>query len=388
MITVPAGLIPVKVLSPEEIIQGNRVSTYRWEIFTHADGVDTLAGFLDGVVSGTASLGWRNNAAIKGKGSLDVLDLAVAKPGMMRLADLDLTTVRLKPVLEIEGIDLDTPWSVYLVTSAPEQWSGTGRVVSLDLLDRAIVLAQDRVAETYVVDASTPILSAVRTVVQSAGEDITVDVDVADTLTSARVWEAGTKKLQIVNDLITTLYNSTLWVDGNGAYRATPYVLPADRPIVYELVDGETSIYSEDWVQDKDFLDIPNRVIAIQSGTGDAPALSDSYTNTDPDSPFSYAARGNRWIDADPLVVETPDGTDTEIKAFLKAKARASLIAFSSVQAKVEVTVLPIKIRVGDTVRFRNVPAGVDARHVVTSIDLDAHSTGLMGLKLQVVTSL
>jgi hypothetical protein len=256
------------------------------------------------------------------------------------------------------------------------------------LLDRATVLAQDRVEQTYSVNATTPILAAVKTIIQSAGEDIDVDAAVAATLTSARVWEAGTTKLEIVNDLLTTLYNSTLWVDGNGAYRATPYVVPARRPIVYELVDGETSIYSEDWSQEKDLFGIPNRVIAVQSGNGDAPALSDSYTNTDPGSPFSYPRRGNRWIDADPLVVDTPDGTATEIRAFLKEKARASLIAFSSVQAKVEVTILPINIRVGDIVRFRNAPAGVDSKHVVTSISLDAGPVGTMGLKLQIVSDL
>jgi hypothetical protein len=385
-VVMPAGLIPVPVLTPDEIIQGNRVSTYRWEVLTHSAGVDRLTGFLDGVVDGSASLGSETYAAIKGKGSLEVLDLAAAKPGMIRLADLDLPTVRLRPVLEVEGLP-DVPWGVYLVTSAPEQWSGTGRVVSLELLDRATVLAQDRVDETYSVNATTPILAAMKTIIQSAGEDIDVDAAVAATLTSARVWEAGTTKLEIVNDLLTTLYNSTLWVDGNGAYRATPYVVPARRPIVYELVDGETSIYSEDWSQEKDLFDIPNRVIAVQSGSGDEPALSGTYSNTDPDSPFSYPSRG-RWIVAVLDGVETPDGTAPEVVAFLVAKARASLIAFSSVQAKVEVTILPINIRVGDIVRFRNAPAGVDSKHVVTSISLDAGPLGTMGLKLQIVSDL
>jgi len=112
------------------------------------------------------------------------------------------------------------------------------------------------------------------------------------------------------------------------------------------------------------------------------------YTNTDPDSPFSYPSRGNRWKPETLENVETPEGTDTEVIAFLESVARRSLIAYSSVQATVEVSCLPIPVRVGDVIRFANVPAGIDNRHVVTSIELNANPLGLMALKLQALVSL
>jgi len=209
------------------------------------------------------------------------------------------------------------------------------------------------------------------------------------------VWPAGTTKLQIVNDLLSALNYNSLWVDGNGSFQATPYVLPADRSQTYELlnlprelVDGEKSIYGKDWTRDRDLFNVPNKVTAVQSATGDKAALTGTYTNTDPDSPFSYAARGDRWKTKTLEGVETPEGTDSEVIAFLEAVARRSLIASSSVQATVEVKCLPIPVRVGDVLRFANVPAGIDARHVLTSIELDAHPTGLMALKLRELVSL
>lgn len=393
-ITLPSGIVPIKALSTDDVLYGDRVTTWRWEVLDHAAGTDHLVGVLDGVVEPSASLSWQNNAAVKGGGNLKVIDLDAAQPGFMTIDQVNLQSMRLRPVQSIEGLP-DIKWGVYLITAAPEDWSETGRVLSLELLDRATVLDQDAVDESYTVDTATPILQAVATVVASAGEQIAVDGTVTDTLASPRVWPVGTSKLQIVNDLLDALNYRSLWVDGEGNFRATPYVVPAKRSLLYELlngisrelIDGETSIYEQEWSRDLDMFSVPNKVIAVQSGTGDAPALVGEYTNTDPASPFSYPSRG-RWITRVLDGVETPDGTDPEVVAFLEAKAQQSLIAASSVQATVKVKHLPVPLQVGDVMRFANAPAGIDARHVATSIKLDASPLGLMDTELQEVIDL
>ncbi|WP_146072848.1 hypothetical protein [Cryobacterium sp. Y62] len=380
-------------MTTNEILYGSRTTSYRWEILTHSAGVDRLAGFLDGVVDGSASLSWGLYAAVKGSGNLRVADLDVAQAGFMTIGQVAIQSVRLRPVLVIEGLP-EIPFGVFLVSAAPEDWSDTGRVLNMELLDRATALDQDSVDESYVVDATTPILSAVATVVASAGESINVDGSVTDTLHSAMVWPAGTTKLQIVNDLLGALNYNSLWVDGVGNFQATPYLVPAKRSLSYELlnvarelVDGEQSIYSQEWSRDKDLFDVPNKVIAVQSASGDVAALVGEYTNVDQDSPFSYPSRG-RWITKVLDSVETPEGSDAVVIAFLEAKAQQSLIASSAVQAAVSVTHLPVPIRVSDVMRFANVSAGIDARHTITSIKLDANPLGLMTTSLQEVLSL
>jgi hypothetical protein len=126
----------------------------------------------------------------------------------------------------------------------------------------------------------------------------------------------------------------------------------------------------------------------VQSGTGSTAPLSGLATNTDPSSPFSYANRGNRWLTKVITDVEVPAGTAPQITAFLNAKARASLIASSSVQAAVDVGHLPIPVRVSDVLRFANGPAGIDKRHMLTGIRLEAHPLGLMTSTLQEVVDL
>lgn len=397
-VPLPSGIVPVRDLTTGDILYGDRVTSYRWEVLQHAAGVDTLAGYLDGVIEPSAHLDWSLYEAVKGSGGLKVKDLATAKSGLTRIGDVVLTSARIRPVLLVDGLP-EIPLGVYLFTAAPEEWSGAGRVYGLELLDRNTVLDQDLVEESYVVAAGTRLLDAVVDVVVSAGETIVVDDNPA-TLANAAVWPAGTSKLQIANDLLDTLNYSSLWVDGVGNYRATPYVVPAARGTDYELlnlkrelVDGETSIYSETWSRDRDLFKVPNKVITVQAGTADAEPRTGLATNTtsdvgSPTYPFSYAARGNRWLTKFIDGVEVPDGTVGEIDAYLDAKAQASLIASSSVQAAVKVRHLPIPVRVGDVVRFANVPAGINARHVFTSINLEAHPTGLMSSTLQEVVDL
>lgn len=399
-VPLPAGILPVQALSTGDILYGDRVTSYRWEVLKHANGVDTLAGYLDGVVEPSATLSWSLYNAVKGTGSLRCNDLATAKPGFLRIADVTLTAARLRPVLVIDGLP-EIPLGVYLFDAAPEDWTAAGRVYGLSLLDRCTVLDQDAIDVSYTVAAGAGILAAVAAVIASAGESITVDTTNTAATSTAMVWPAGTSKLQIVNDLLGAMNYSALWVDGVGNFRATPYVVPAARSIGYELlngidrelVDGETSIYSEEWGRDRDLFKVPNKVVTVQSGTGAGDPRTGLATNTttdpkDPAYPFSYAARGNRWITRVVDGVETPAGTNAEVDAFLNAKARAALIASSSVQSTIEVKHLPIPVRVSDVLRFSNAPAGIDKRHVLTSIELEANPLGLMSSTLQEVVDL
>lgn len=605
------AIIPVKDLTTEDILYGDRTTQYRWEVLEHANGVDYLVGTLDGVSDG--SLSWVQNAAVKGRGKMEVIDLDQAQPGMLRIADVALESCRIRPVMTINGadergtystvwtesrrnlvlnpafkvdssgwsgavgsggaaslvraddapgcpapyrvrvtvttkgswfrarsqgtgisvtegetytlsgymrgtpasdvrliiiwlnssgstivenggssslylssstfnryhytavapagavaarVDLgrlqgevgdwfdvssvmleqgsspsdffygdtispvpyrryawlgtandsasveqirsqewagsgepvipEIPWGTFLLEKASEEWKDTGRVWKLSLLDRTTVPSQDVVDQSYSVAAGTNILRQVRTILSTCGEYIAINDSVTITTRSGMAWEAGTSKLKIINDLLDSAGYNSLWMDGTGDLQATPRVLPAERSILYEvlagvpreLVDGSSGIYSPSWKRERDSFGVPNKVIAVQAAGGDdSTALVGQWTNTDPDSPYSYPSRG-RWVPHVLDSVDCPEGTNAQIQAFLNERARATLIQMSSVQAEVKVTHLPIPVRVGDVLRFANTRAGIDARHVITRLDLDTSPTGLMKSTLQEVISL
>ncbi|AXQ52884.1 minor tail protein [Microbacterium phage Neferthena] len=353
---------------------------------------DQLLGILDGVSDG--GLTWTQNAAVKGGGKATVVDLAAAEAGKLRIGQLSLESVRLRPVCLVAGLP-ENPLGIFLLSSAVEEWEDTGRVWNISLLDRCTVPSQDAFDQSYSVPAGTLILKQVQTILTTCGEFMPVDASNTLATANGMAWEAGTSKLKVINDLLDVAGYNALWMDGQGNYQATPRVLPADRSINYEVLgiprelkDGEQAIYQPDWTRDRDSFEVPNKVIAVQAAGGDdAAALVGTWTNTDRNSPYSYQSRG-RWIPHVLDSVECPDGTDPQVIAFLQSRARATLVQMSAVQAQVKITNLPIPVRVGDVVRFANTQAGVDARHVITRIELDVTPTGLMRTNLQEVISL
>lgn len=385
-------IIPIKSLTTSEVLYGDRVTAYRWEVLEHSNGIDQLVGILDGVSDGTLS--WTQNAAVKGSGKAQVIDLEAAEPGRLRIGQLKLESVRLRPVCVIAGLP-ENPLGVFLVSNATEEWEDTGRVWNLELLDRCTVPSQDVVDQSYAVPAGALILQTVKAILASCNEFIAVNESSTLATSGGMVWEAGTSKLKIINDLLDAAGYNSLWMDGTGNLMATPRVLPADRSIQYEMLgvprelrDGQQSIYEPRWTRDRDSFDVPNKVIAVEAAGGeDTAALVGQWTNEDPASPYSYVARG-RWIPHVLDSVEVPEGDDASKIAFLQARARATLIQMSAVQATVKVTHLPIPVRVSDVLRFSHTKAGVDARHVITRLQLETGPTGLMSSTLQEVISL
>ncbi len=405
MIELPAGILPVRDLQTREVLYGARTTTFRYELLSHSPttGIDSLIGFLDGVQD-DGSLKWSAAASVKKSGSLSVRDIVTAKPGLTCVKDIDLVATRIRPVEVIDGLP-EMPLGVYVITAAPEQWDATGRTYALELHDKSTVLEQDAIEETFTATSTDPVLEIVRDVIESAGERITVDGSDVRTLPAPLVWPAGTFKLRIVNDLLDAIGYNALWMDGVGAFRATPYVRPALRSIRYsmlndaegnrlqrELVDGPESIYTPQWKRDRDAFRVPNKVVAVQAASADAEPLSGVATNEDPASPFSFPSRGV-WVTRVVSGVEVPDYSAevdpvAATEAFLEARARQTLVAASAVQAAVSVQCLPIPVDLLDAVRFASTPAGVDARHTVQSVSIPLRFDGLMGLDLQEVVDL
>lgn len=336
-------LIPVRVMTPGEILTGNRFTKYRLDIL---DANDNPVAMLDGVTDG--KLDWLANAMVKGGGELTVQDVQ---------QQVNWLTVRLRPVMIVQGLP-DQHLGVYLVSEAPDSWD-QGRSWKIKMLDKTTILDQDTLAVTFGLETGTVVTTAIVNLLEGVGILNHAITPSDKTLRSPLVWEPGTSKLRIVNDLLSVINYFSLYANFEGQLIGEPYILPAERPIIYEFIDGPTSIYSPKFQGDADLWSIPNRVTAIGMGDGVTPALTSTLDNTDPASPYSIPSRGR-------VIGYVETGIEAADQVTLDAYVKRKLTSLTTPTASVKINHAPIPgLAVNQIVRFRRVPAGIDARHSV-----------------------
>ena len=337
-------------------LTANRTTTIRVELLT---AVEAPAGTLDGVRGG--SVVYTSAKSVHGSASLTVADNGQS---------VDWLTARIRPVVTIAGYG-DTALGVFLAAEAPESWGDTGRVWAIKLLDKCTILDQDAVDEAYALAAGAVVTDEVVTLIESTGETNIAVTPSSATLVNPLVWPAGTTKLQIVNDLLSTINYFSLFCNGDGQFRGEPYVKPASRPVVWSFLDGSDCIYLPGLTKDVDLFAIPNKVIAITQGDGDTAALTSTATNTDPASPYSTVSRGR-------TITYVVAGVEAADQATLDDFAERRLIELTTPTASIEIQHAFVPdLAFNRAVQFRRTPAGIDARHVVSKTEISLDPTAL-----------
>jgi hypothetical protein len=322
----------VVVVDQDGVLTGNRVTAFRFDLL---DSGEALLGVLGNVAGG--ELSWDAYASVKGVGTLEVSDLGDV--------EIDWLDTRIRPSIlftragggsEVYEVQL----GVFLCAAPVEQWTATGRRWTVELADKLSVLDQDIASgnpaglTAYTAQAGANVIELVKALIAETGEASPAIEPDSATLPAPLVWEIGTTRLQIINDLLDVAGHFSLWCDGAGNYRATHYVHPSARVPVYEVLapftPGPTSLMSPEWTKDRDIYSVPNRYLVVGMGDGETEALTAVATNVDPASPYSYPARG-RWITA----VET--GVEAADQAALDAIASRRLSDATSVTTSLEV---------------------------------------------------
>ena len=270
----------------------HRVESWRFDLLSRTEAPLTGPEGLAGVQPG-GSVSWNAGATFPARGELEVMDVGQVD---------DWLDLRMRVWHQVVGAE---PWPLgtFCVTGFPERRTSLGRSWRLALTDKLIRLDQDGIAETLALPAGAVVTDVVRDQLAAAGEASVAVTDSTRTLASDRVWEAGTSRLRIINDLLATINYWSLRTDRYGRYTAAPYTRPQDREPVRDLTAD--AIVLAEWEREQDVASIPNRVVLRTSGTGDTPGLIAVAENTDPASRFSIPNRG---------VIVAPD-RDTAVEA-------------------------------------------------------------------------
>lgn len=365
-----------------ELLTGGRVTDYRFDLLDHAENV---LGVLDSVSPG-GNLSWDAEASVKGGGSLPVTDDGLA---------VDWLSVRIQVTVLLSRPEdatlVETPIGVFLPSAPVEDWSATGRVWKVELLDKLSILDTDVVVDagtgqavSYALSAGANVIATVAALIQATGEVTPAIGPGTETTAADLFWDIGTSRLKIINDLLDSANYFSLWCDGAGQYQVTKYVAPHLRTPVYTSIGpftyGETALMDPDWSRERDIYGVPNRYVVIAQGDGSTAALTATATNVDPTSPFSYPSRGNRWITQVETNVEAVDA------AALLAYATRQLSAATSVAGSIKAKHLYLpNLLVNTVIQFINPDAGLDILCTVKQTDVPLDPTGLCASTLREV---
>lgn len=335
-----------------------RITTFE---FTRLSLGEVYLGHIEGVVGG--SLEFAVPRSVKGAGTLNVIDYN---------QNIDWLTTRIKISCTVNGYEWDL--GVFVPSVPKEAWSATGRAWSIELLDKTCILDQDAVTGSFSLPEGTNVINAVRSLIQSTGETATSAItNTSQTLKNGLVWEPGTSKLRIINDLLDTAGYFALWCDGSGMFRAEPYTLPKSRPSVWEFSDiTGPKIYLPEFEREQDIYAIPNRVVAVSQTNSEEPSLVSTASNTDPNSPYSYQNRG-RWI------VHTETGVEVTSQQALNTYASKRLVDLSSVQATFTIRHAPVPLYLNNVTTFTRTPSDIiNRKGAVQSMKISLDPTDLM----------
>lgn len=298
---------------------GHRQESFQFELL---DLDDQLVAPLTNVAAG-GQLEFSTAATIRGSGSI-----TIRNPGPDP-TDWARSRVRVSYVLDGDAVPLITA-----IPRAPvESHKATGTSLDIELYDKTLILREDSYGASWALPAGSNIIDAVAAVISSTGvpaRDLLL-VASADTASTAMVWEAGTSKLAIVNDLLDSAGYFAIYCDGWGRFHADPYTTPTQRGTSWSFADDETGVYLPEWTLDADVFTVPNRYICVASTEGETPALTATATDIDPASPYSFGARG-RWI------TRVDTDVDASSQATLELLAERRLHKAQQVGAVVELT--------------------------------------------------
>jgi hypothetical protein len=212
--------------------------------------------------------------------------------------------------------------------------------------------------------------------------------DVSSTLTtSARSYDAGTSYLEVCNDLMGVAGFDTLEIDASGTVRLMRYVDPASLEPRWVLRDDAPDVvFGPEVTQELDTFDVPNRVIAVKSASGDEVPLTAVAVNDDPTSIYSTVSRGRviTYVDTvsdlglkKPEVAEGEEAEEPsteEILAALKAIAERTLTTKSSAVESVELAHPYLPYNTGDALRLVYTKHDLDFTGVAVSKTLELKS--------------
>lgn len=147
---------------------------------------------------------------------------------------------------------------------------------------------------------------------------------------NASEWSPGTSKLQIINDIMTSLNYYPLHFNEYGVPIGKPYVFPESQQIdMYYKMDKKSIILPNSNLSSNRF-EIPNKFVRYVENT-DSDYMISVYVNDNPDNKFSTVSRGRTIVDIKSV---SDIASQEELDGYVKRCAAAAMAVTDEITFK------------------------------------------------------
>jgi hypothetical protein len=289
---------------------------------------------------------------------------------------------RIQPFMEVKmpkGDWIEFPLGVFLLSSPTRMDGVNGSVYrEIEAYDGLIILDEDKFTERYFVRDNTDYTSAVMDILESAGVT-KYAIERSDKYTTKEIeFKTGMSKLEAVNQLLSAINYTPLWVNANGYFVSSPYVSPTDRAYDYTYEDNELSVTYSGMEEELDIFSVPNVWVVTESNPEKEPIVS-RVENNNPRSQTSIESLGRRIVDfreiddiADPATLDayTQRIAFESSQVFGKLKFKTALMPFHEYADVLYVRYAPLKVnhKFSETAWSMKLEAGAEMEHEVRRV--------------------
>ena len=202
----------------------------------------------------------------------------------------------------------------------------TGTALQIEAYDRSWTVRDSKLTERQYFAAGTNYISAVSSLLVSAGIGMISATATDLTMPEPREdWDVGTSRLDIINELLTEIGYRLLWFDAKGMARLEPYESISAFNIRHSISDQDVrSLLLPGMSRQTDVYNSPNVFVAICSNPDKPAGMIATAENYSGQSPISIPRRGRKIVQVTRL---NNIASQAELQAYVDRQLTDSLMS-------------------------------------------------------------
>lgn len=210
-------------------------------------------------------------------------------------ADINWFNDRIRPQMWLDG-----EWhnlGVFVVSSISERYQNRTATLSIDAMDRALIVKQVATEGLLHLSAGTRYLDAIKELLTEAGiPNVLADDNTDELATDREDWNEGTSYITVINALLGEISFNPLWFDADGNARLSRYVEPSAETIDHVYRADAYSVIADSCTVTQDIYSPTNVFKVVVSNADLKEPMTATAVNDSPTSPISTVSLGRRIL--------------------------------------------------------------------------------------------